>query len=118
MEKLLSAVEAMLHARAVIEASSANESKARFEEKVADHVRAIEALELEAKAARELQLQLAHYAAPVEKPKTMRRGLINAVQMAINSAALLDPRESVLKLVDLIDDLASNANPYRIPGEA
>lgn len=115
---LLAAVEAMLHARAVVEASSPVEPKPVFEAKLKAHVAAVEALEAAAKVAKEQQESLAYYAAPVEKPKSMRRGLMNAVQMAINAAAEDDSRECVLQLVNLLDDLGSNSNPYRIEGKA
>lgn len=58
------------------------------------------------------------YSRPVEKPHSMRRGLMNAVQMAINAAERGDSRECVLQLVNLLDDLGSNSNPYQLNGKA
>jgi hypothetical protein len=117
VEKILSAIDELMFARAVIEASSINDSDAKFREKIEAHVAAISKLELVRKEARQSQLDLAYYAAPVEKPANMRRGLMNAVQMAINVAAQGDVRECVLQLVNLLDDLGSNSNPYRIEGK-
>jgi uncharacterized protein YjiS (DUF1127 family) len=59
-----------------------------------------------------------YYEAPVSRPRSMRRGLMNAVQMAINQLERGDPREALLQLVDLLDDLGSKSNPYRLRGEA
>jgi hypothetical protein len=115
---LLESVEAMLQARAVVEASSPVESKRIFETKLVAHAAAVEALEAAAKVAKESEASLSYYARPVEMPKNMRQGLMNAVQLAINAAAGGDSRECVLQLVNLLDDLGSNSNPYRIEGKA
>ena len=117
VEKLLGAVDELMFARAVIEAASPAESEAKFRKKLEAHVAAIRKLEGVAAEQRTMQRELAFYARPVEKPHSMRRGLMNAVQMATNHATQGAVRECVLQLVDLLDDLVSESNPYRVEGK-
>lgn len=54
------------------------------------------------------------YSRPVEIPKTKLDGLCNAIQMAINNIEAGNGTEAVYGLVNLLDDVRSNANPYLI----
>ena len=54
-----------------------------------------------------------YYSRPIAKPKDRREGLINFVQMIINAAERGDAREAMLLAVDLRNDLASKAAPYK-----
>lgn len=54
-----------------------------------------------------------YYSRPIEKPKSLKEGLVNFVQMIINAAEAGDAREAMLLAVDLRGDLESKANPYK-----
>jgi hypothetical protein len=59
-----------------------------------------------------------YYSREIETPKTMRDGLANVVQDIINTLEAGNPHEALLRAVDLLDDVRSNANPYRIDAPA
>lgn len=57
---------------------------------------------------------MSYYTAPLTMPKTKREGLANAVQMIINAAEAGDSREAMLLAVNLLDDITSESNPYKL----
>lgn len=57
---------------------------------------------------------MSYYSREITYPQNMREGLSNALQHAINLLESGDTRETLLQLVDIQNDINSNANPYRI----
>jgi hypothetical protein len=55
-----------------------------------------------------------HYSKALTTPTTRQEGLANAIQLAINHIEAGKPGEALLGLVDLLDDVSSRSNPYRI----
>jgi len=56
----------------------------------------------------------ASYSRPVKTPATKREGLANAIQLAINALEAGNGREALLQMVNLLDDVTSNSNPYSV----
>jgi hypothetical protein len=55
-----------------------------------------------------------HYTRPISEPKTKQDGLANALQMAINQIEAGNASEALLQLVNLLDDVCAESNPYLI----
>lgn len=55
-----------------------------------------------------------YYSRELKTPANMREGLANAVQSIINNLEAGNPGEALYQAVDLLDDVRSESNPYRI----
>jgi hypothetical protein len=55
-----------------------------------------------------------YYSRAIAMPTTTRDGLANAIQQIINELEAGNAREALLQAVDVLDDVRSQANPYRI----
>ncbi len=49
-------------------------------------------------------------------PTTKREGLCNAVQIIVNAMEAKNTESALYAAVDLLCDLRSTSNPYKIPG--
>jgi hypothetical protein len=55
-----------------------------------------------------------YYTREIKTPQTKQDGLANALQMAINQIEAGNSNEALLQLVDLLDDVCAESNPYLI----
>lgn len=79
-----------------------------------DHARARYNLNARIAAKREAAQLLKGYSRPLITPQTTQDGLANCLQAIINYLEAGDTNEAILQAVDLLDDVRSKANPYRI----